>query len=143
MEAQNQKSWFSQNWIWVVPVGGCLTLIILGIFGLGAAFFGISEVVKSSEPYEFAIEESMHNAELVSILGEPIETDGMMQGTINFKNKSGNVDISVPLRGPNGEATIFIKGEKEDGTWTYEEFYVVIKETSEKINLLDKDLEGI
>ena len=38
MEEIKQKSWFSQNWIWVVPVGGCLTLIVLAVFGLGAAF---------------------------------------------------------------------------------------------------------
>lgn len=143
MEELKQNNWFSSNWMWVVPVGGCLTLIVLAIFGLGAAFFGISEVVRGSEPYEYAIEESINSPELVSLLGDPIETNGMMQGTINFKNKSGSVDISVPLKGPNGEATVFIKGEKEDGTWTYEELYVLIKETSEKINLLDKDLEGI
>ena len=29
MEEQKQKSWLGKNWPWVVPVGGCLTLIIV------------------------------------------------------------------------------------------------------------------
>ena len=33
--------------------------------------------------------------------------------------------------------------KKFDGEWIYEELYVIIKETQEKINLLDQSLEGI
>ena len=36
-----------------------------------------------------------------------------------------------------------IEAEKFDGEWIYEELYVIIKETQEKINLLDQSLEGI
>ena len=143
MEEQvQQKGWFGRNWMWVVPVGGCLTLIILVVFGLGAAFFGLSEVLEGSAPYEYAIDEATTNEELISIIGEPIETDGIMQGTINFKNDSGSVDISIPLKGPKGEAVVFIKGEKEDGEWDYEELYIKIKDTNERINLLEKTMEG-
>lgn len=141
-EHNDQKSWFGRNWIWVVPVGGCLTIILLFIFGIGAAIFGVSEALKSSEPYEYAIEVASQDEALIAEVGEPIETNGIMQGTINFKNNSGRVDIRVPLKGPNGEATVFVKGEKEDGIWTYEKLYVTIKDTQETINLLDKALEG-
>lgn len=143
MEEQvQQKSWFGRNWLWVVPVGGCLTIILLFIFGIGAAIFGVSEVLKGSAPYELAVNEAKYNEELIAILGEPIETNGIMQGNLNFKNGSGSADISVPLKGPKGEATVHIKGEKEDGEWTYEEFYILIKNSNERINLLEKSMEG-
>ena len=143
MEEQvQQKGWFGRNWMWVVPVGGCLTIILLFIFGIGAAIFGVSEVMKGSAPYELAVGEAMHNEELIAILGEPIETNGIMQGNLNFKNGSGSADISIPLKGPNGEATVFIKGEKEDGQWTYDEFYILLESNNERINLLDKSMEG-
>ncbi|MBT8273886.1 MAG: cytochrome c oxidase assembly factor 1 family protein [Bacteroidia bacterium] len=140
MEHQHQKSWFGRNWPWLLPVGGCLTIILLFIFGVGAAIFGVAEALKGSEPYEFAVEESINSPELMEILGEPIKTDGFMEGTVNFKNESGRVDIKIPLRGPKGAATIEVKGTKEDGIWTYEKLFVTIKETNEKIDLLEPDL---
>jgi len=76
-------------------------------------------------------------------LGAPVETAGIMQGNISTTNNSGEVDIKIPLKGPKGRGSVTIKGQKIDGEWFYEEFYVIIKETNEKINLLDKTLEGI
>lgn len=142
MEVQ-QKSWFGRNWPWVLPVGGCLAVILLFVFGIGAAFFGVTKMLKNSEAYEYAVEEATNNEELIAVIGEPIETDGIMQGSINYRNGDASVDIRVPLKGPNGKAFVSIKGEKRDDTWNYEEFYITIKETNEQINLLDKSLEGI
>ena len=64
MESIKQKSWFSRNWLWVLPVGGCLTVILIIIFGIGALFFGISSAIKDSTPVEYAIERAENNAEV-------------------------------------------------------------------------------
>ncbi len=45
MENAQQKSWFGRNWRWVLPVGGCLTVILLFVFGIGALFFGVSVTI--------------------------------------------------------------------------------------------------
>ena len=143
MEVEKQKSWFSRNWPWVIPVGGCLAVILLFVFGVGAAVFGGMKMLKSSEPYEYAVEKASSDEELIAIIGEPIETDGVMQGSLNYKNGVSSADIRVPLKGPNGKASVSIKGEKTDDIWVYEVFYITIKDTQEQINLLDKNLEGI
>ena len=143
MEVIHHKSWFGRNWLWVVPVGGCLTVIFLFIFGIGAAVFGISKAVKNATPYAYAVEQASNNQTVIEFLGEPIETAGIMSGNISLSDNHGNVDITIPLKGPHGRASVTIKGEKIDGEWNYDELYVLIKESSEKINLLDKDLEGI
>lgn len=140
-EDAQQKNWFGRNWLWVVPVGGCLTIILLFIFSLGAIFFGVSKAITSSTPYEYAIEQASNNAKVVELLGEPIETSGIMQGNISLNNNSGEVDITIPLKGPNGRGSVIVIGKKIDGEWIYEELYVLIKQTSEIINLLDKILE--
>ena len=67
----------------------------------------------------------------------------MINGAISLKNDNGNADYSVPLMGSKGKGTLFVVAEKFDGEWIYEELYVIIKETQEKINLLDQSLEGI
>ncbi len=138
-----QKSWFSRNWIWVVPVGGCFMIILLLVFGIGAAIFGVTKFIKGSEPYEYALAQAQEHPRVLEILGEPIEPDGIMQGTISFKNSRGEADIRIPVKGPNGNAWIVVKAEKYDDEWDYDELYVEIKETGEQINLLSKSLEGI
>ena len=143
MEEVSQKSWFGRNWLWVLPVGGCLTIILLFVFGVGAIFFGVSKMFTTSTPYEHAIQLAKSNTDVIEILGQPIETDGIISGNISLKNDDGEADFTIPIKGPNGKARITVVGEKEYGKWTYENLFVLIKETHEEINLLDKDLEGI
>ncbi|UOB16219.1 cytochrome c oxidase assembly factor Coa1 family protein [Abyssalbus ytuae] len=137
MDDYNQrKSWFGRNWPWAVPLGGCLTLILLFIFGLGAAVFGVSKALTGSKPYEDAVYEASHSKSVIELLGEPIETDGIMNGNISFHNNTGKADISVPLKGPHGKARVYVVGEKQDKKWTYSEMYIIIEGTEAKINLL-------
>lgn len=136
-----QKSWWGRNWVWVVPVGGCLTLIIIGIFVIGGLFFGITSAMKSTEPYQLAMEEAMTNEELKQILGEPVEPAGMMQGSINYSNGKGDVDFSFPVKGPEGEAVIQVKGEKESDYWEYDHLRAIIEKTGDTLDLLDSGLD--
>ncbi|QXP72905.1 hypothetical protein H0I31_04190 [Tenacibaculum sp. AHE15PA] len=143
MEVQEQKSWFGRNWGWVVPVGGCgcgcIGLILLFVFGIGAAFFGISEMITNATPVEYAIEQASKNKEVLRYLGEPIEKYGIPSGNISINNDEGDVDFSIPISGPNGKGTLIIRGIRTNGEWIYEDLYVRIKETQEEINLLVKE----
>jgi hypothetical protein len=140
---ENQKSWFKRNWVWAIPGCGCVSIILLIVFGLGATFFGITKLFKNSSPYNHAVEQVKNNPKAVAELGDLIETTLMINGAISLKNDNGNADYSVPLMGSKGKGTLFVVAEKFDGEWIYEELYVIIKETQEKINLLDQSLEGI
>ena len=143
MEAQKQKSWFGRNWPWIIPVGGCLTVILLFVFGIGAIFFGVSKVMKNSAPFEHAIQLAENNPEVVRYLGNNIETYGIFSGNVSLNNDDIDVDVKTSIKGTKGKGSLLIKGEKLDGEWTYEKLYVLIKDTNEKIHLLDKTLEGI
>lgn len=142
-EQLQQQNWFARNWLWVIPVGGCFTIILLFVFGIGAIFFGVTNVLKNSTPYEFAVELASNNIKVIEHLGEPIETAGIMSGNISINNGSGEVDIEIPLKGSKAKGSVIVIGKKIDGEWFYEELYVLIKETNEKINLLEKILEVI
>ena len=138
-----QKSWFSRNWLWFVPVSGCLLIILLFVFGIGAAIFGATKFITNSEPYEYAFERATTNELVIKSLGEPIEADGIMQGNISIKNNGGDADIKIPIKGPKGKASIVVKAKKYEGEWDYETLYVRIIETDERIQLINKSLEGI
>ena len=143
MENVRQKNWFGRNWLWALPVGGCLTIIFLLVFGIGALFFGVTKAINDSAPIEYAMEQIENNTELKNILGTHIEIDGMFNGNLSLNDDDGTVDISIPVSGKKGSGILIIKGEKQDGVWFYEDLYVKIKDSNEKIILLDQTFEGI
>ncbi|MBR9913209.1 MAG: hypothetical protein GYB32_00045 [Algicola sp.] len=141
MEEKKQKNWFGRNWLWVLPVGGCLTVILLFVFGIGAAIFGVSKIVKNSEPYEHAVSLAKSNDRVMNALGAPIDTYGIFKGNISIENNRGEADLKIPIEGKNGEGTIVVLAEKANGTWDYDSLYVLVKDSQEKIQLQPKLLE--
>jgi hypothetical protein len=133
---QPKQNWWDRNWKWFVPTG-CLSLII--IFGLfvGGIFFGITSMMKDSDAYKESMTAVQNNKLVVEKLGNPIETDGMISGSISTSNNTGECDIQIPLKGPKGKGTLFVIGSKR-GKWKYEQMSVYIDKTDEEIDLLQK-----
>ena len=108
------------------------------IFGIGAAVFGVSEMITNSTPIEHAIEQASRNKEVILLLGEPIEMYGIPSGNISLNNDDGDVDFSISIKGPNGKGTLVVSGIKTNGEWAYEDLYVRIKETQEENKFIRK-----
>ena len=140
MEIQQRKGWFARNWGWVLG-GGCLTLIVLVALFIGSIFFGVSKMFTTSEPYEYAIKQAYENKKVVSILGEPIEKNGMINGNISLKNDSGEADFRIPISGSNENGWIIVVATKSYGKWTYEKLFVQFEGPEDSINLLGKTLD--
>lgn len=129
-----KKDWFSRNWKWSVPTG-CLSLIIIAGAFIATLVFGIMSIMKDSDAYKGAMNEVRQNKIIKEKLGEPIESDGMVSGSINVTNNNGNCDIQIPIKGSKGTGTIFVVATKR-GKWKYSELSVYIEKTEEEINLL-------
>ncbi|MFT6415997.1 MAG: hypothetical protein ACJARZ_001339 [Dokdonia sp.] len=140
-EIVEQPSWWKRNWKWVVPVGGCLTLIIVGIILIVTIVFGATKIISGSGPYQDSVAKAQNNEQVIELLGEPIETVGIMQGSISFKNSNGDANIRIPIKGPNGKATIYVVGEKRNDVWTYSEQEVRMEQNNEVIILLNEGLD--
>ena len=132
-----QPSWWKRNWKWVVPVGGCLTLIGVFIFLVGSVFFGVTKILTDSQPYEYAFELINQDEQIIELLGSPIEKDGMVKGNINWHNGNKSANMAIPVAGPKGEGTLYIKATGQDEEWNYEEIRVEIFD--ENINLLKEN----
>lgn len=129
-----KKDWFSRNWKWFVPTG-CLSLIIIAGAFVATLFFGITSIMKDSDAYKGAMTEVQQNKLVKEKLGEPIESDGMVSGSINVNNDAGNCDIQIPIKGSKGTGTVFVVATKR-GKWKYSELSVYIEKTEEEIDLL-------
>ncbi|WP_433829080.1 cytochrome c oxidase assembly factor Coa1 family protein [Flavobacterium anhuiense] len=135
-ELVQKQSWLSRNWKWFVP-SGCLTLlVIVGLF-IGGIFYEVTSIIKDSEAYKESMVAIQNNKTVTEKLGSPIETDGIVSGTVTSTNDVRTCDVQVPLKGPKGKGTLFVVGEKR-GTWKYSEMSVYIESTKEKIDLLKK-----
>lgn len=135
-----RKNWFGRNWMWVVPTGGCLVIIVLLVVFAGSLFFGITTLMSDSTAYKDSMELVTSNEEVIQLLGEPIEPNGMSGGNINYSGGYGSAELTIPIKGPKGEATIRVEGGGVDDDWTYEVMEVYVDGSDEIIDLLE-DIE--
>ena len=138
-EIKKEKSWWSRNWKWVVPTGGCLFFIIAIILFAGTLFVGVTSLFTNSAAYNESLKRVVENQEIIAILGEPIETNGMSGGNINNSNGLKTAALTIPIKGPKGEATIRVEGEGVGDTWTYQVMNVYIEGSDTVIDLLTEE----
>ena len=136
MNQQQNKSWWGRNWKWFVPVGclGSLALFAAFIVLMMCLVFGL---MKSSDAYKDALEKAKAHPSVQKAIGTPIEEGMFVTGNINISGSSGQADLSIPISGPDGEATIYVVAAKLVGQWKFSTLIVEIKDTKQRINLLE------
>ena len=139
-ELVEYPSWWKRNWKWVVPLGGCLSLILILIVFVGSIFWGVTSALEESQPYEYALEKINQDEEITDVLGSPIEKDGMIQGSYKYTNGKKSADMKIPVSGPNGSGILFVEATGEDDEWTYNVIRVEIND-DENIDLLKGESE--
>ena len=133
-----QPHWWKRNAPWAVPVGGCLTILILLGVTVGSIFFGVTSIIDDSIPMEYALEKINSDPEIIKLMGSPIEKNGMVQGEFNLINDEKSADIKAPISGPKESGTLFIKATAKGDNWTYHEIRVVIQDNNE-VDLMNDD----
>lgn len=115
---QYEKNWLERNWKWLVPVSlsGALALFAGVIF---AFLFFIMSVVKSSDPFTLAMKTARAHPAVTTALGAPIKEGFFVSGTVSTSGPSGKAELSIPLSGPNGSATLYVKARKSVGQWVF------------------------
>lgn len=101
---------------------GCFGLILLGALVFGGIFFAAGKLLKNNDPYRDSIAAVESNQEAIAALGEPVKPGFIPTGNFNFTNGEGEVDLAIPVSGPNGKGTIRVNGKKTAGNevWVYE-----------------------
>ncbi|TWU65018.1 Cytochrome oxidase complex assembly protein 1 [Crateriforma conspicua] len=122
--------------------GGCLGVVLLcgGVMGFGV--FSLFTLIKSSDPYQQSLARAQANETLIAELGQPIEAGWMLQGNINLNDDDGDADLTYPISGPNGSATVKVKGSKQDGVWTYEIMRATVDGSGTQVDLGDATTES-
>ena len=136
MNQQQDKNWWGRNWKWFVPVGclGALVLFAGFIVLIMCLVFGM---MKSSDAYKDAVARARAHPSVQKTIGTPIEEGMFITGNINVSGPSGQANLSIPISGPNGKGRIYVVAAKSAGQWTFSTLVVEIKETKQRIDLLE------
>ena len=137
-----QKNWMQRNWPWVIPLGGCLTLVIVISFFIGSAYFGVKEFftdftdqVTATMPIDEAMKRIDDYPYLQETLGAPISAGETGMTNLQILNGARKSSSQTPLSGTKGTAILHLVGEKKGEEWNFSEMYVVLDATGEEVDL--------
>ena len=126
------------NW-WLIGCGGCLGLIVLGLIGGAVLVFGVTRVIKSTEPYTTAVSAAMNSPAVQARLGTPIQPGFLPQGNVNSHTSNGvtteTADLTIPLKGPKASGHVHYAASREGAKWEVRDFTVTVDGTGEQIKL--------
>ena len=127
-ELVSQPSWWKRNWKWVVPLGGCFTLIIGAIILFSSIYLGITSIMEDSEPYEYAFELINKDEQLLEVLGSPIQKNSTVQGNINWNNGNKSAKMIIPISGSKASGKLYIDATGQGDEWNYHEIRVEVND---------------
>jgi hypothetical protein len=133
-----RRSWWSRNWLWVVPTG-CLTLIAVVVAFVALIVAVVFGAMKSSDVYKLAVATARENPAVVQALGTPIKEGLFLSGSTNVNGASGDANLAIPISGPKGKGKIYAVATKSAGRWSYSTLEVEVDGRERRINLLGGD----
>lgn len=136
MNQPQTPSWFHRNWKWLIAVAGVFMLAIAAGFLVAVMMF-VFRLMQSSGSYTQALARARQAPALIEKLGTPINAGLLMTGKITEKDDTGSANLAIPLDGPKGEGTLYVRATKSSGVWTFSRLDVEMKATKQRIDLLD------
>jgi YD repeat-containing protein len=109
-------------------------LLVTAVVGIGIQR---SRQTQRAVVAEEAVARMTTNAEVTRLLGKPITIDSGLSGAMKRDETGWNeVDLTIPLRGPNGNARAHVVGGRATGPWTFTTFEVDFEKQHEKVDLV-------
>ena len=79
--------------------------------------------------------------EVQQSIGTPIEEGVFVSGNISVSGPVGQANLSMPIQGPDGKATIYLVAEKTAGEWVFSTLVVEVSSSKERIDLIEIESE--
>lgn len=81
---------------------------------------------------------AQNNKDVIEALGTPVDPGFFVTGAMEVSGPSGHADLAIPLSGPQGEGTLYVKAEKIAGQWEMRRLEVEVEGHAERIDLLSE-----
>lgn len=117
---EEEPGWFSKNWGWCLPLGGCLGCLglvaLVGMLTTGGLFWLTDRLDLDDEALRIAAE---HPA-VVEALGEPVEKGWTQNISMHSKDGETEAEMTFGIRGPIGAGTLRTRGVRQGDDWVLE-----------------------
>jgi hypothetical protein len=133
--ATPRPNWWKRNWKWFVPVT-VVTLAMFVVALVGSIVLIVFSAVKSTDVYKEALMRAKAHPAVIQAIGLPITEGFLISGNTSVNGASGEANLSIPISGPKGKATIYVAATKSLGRWNYSGLVAEIEKTHQRINLL-------
>lgn len=117
-----------------MPLGCLLPVLFVGGCGL-VVFWFATGMMKQSDAYKIALARAQANPAVIEAIGSPISQTGIVSGNSNVSGPTGQANLSIPLSGPKGKATLYVEAMKSADLWVFQTMVVKIEKTGERIDL--------
>jgi hypothetical protein len=118
----------------LLAVGSCAVIGFVFVSKMSAE-------LKSSWAFTEGVKLAQNNPQVIAKLGQPIEATWVVVGTIHTENEdSGGADVTFPITGPKGAASVHAIAEKKAGKWAFRKAEAILP-GNEIIDLLAKEPE--
>ncbi len=94
-------------------------------------------LMRNSGAYQQAVAAARADRAVTETLGTPIEEGFFVAGEIHLSDHGGYANLSIPISGPDGEATIYVEADKSGDDWSFRALEVVVHGTGQWIHLGD------
>ena len=98
-------------------------------------FFFCNRDNETIDAYKIALARAQANSAVIEAIGSPIAQTGIVSGNSNVNGPTGEANLSVPLSGPKGKATLYVEAKKSADLWMFRTMIVKIEKTGERIDL--------
>jgi hypothetical protein len=109
----------SRKKMWVIIILSVLLFLFLLIAGCCTLLYvGVKKAMKSSDVYLMSVKRAQDSPCVISKLGQPINSSGLPQGSVNESNGSGSADLTIPVNGPQGTGSLHAIASRDNNVWT-------------------------
>jgi hypothetical protein len=123
MTGNGETTWLQRNTRWLVLGAVLGGLLVLACLALGILMLVVT-AVRSSDAYQTSVMRAQTDPHVLELLGAPIEPGLFVRGSIRVENQSGDADLTIPLSGSHGQATLYVVADRQHGQWQYRRMYV-------------------
>jgi len=128
--------WFKSNWKWFVPMAilSGFVPVTTGIFtGILLTCF---VVIRSSKIFKLTVATVQADKQVIEHLGLPINPGLLVLGNISRRASGTMVNLTIPLSGSQGNATVFAVASKKDNQWIFSSLQLQFPDHGPRIDLL-------
>lgn len=119
------------GWLKWVLVGLALLIAVPG----GCSYWLFS-VLADNEAARIAVAHANLHPEVTAALGTPLKVGRFASGSIQYSGSSGEADLALPVYGPKGGGTLYVKATRESGRWTIDALTLSPDDGSSRIKII-------